>query len=249
MDWISRVIARVSHHEGGYDSLNRNTDGAGLSWGILQWTQHSGNLGKLLAAMRAADATAFERFFGAAWPELLRATLAASLAPVAGAVLWEPPWTDRFREAGQYGPFQEVQRRVARQGEHFRAAVDAARVLGVATERSMALLLDTSVHQGPGAVVQVAHQVRDRFAREGRASVPYTELLTAYAQRAADRCRRFTQPAALRVDDRLHWEKVGAEWHLFAETIDLYTAIHRRRMGIVRDRDLTDEPIALEGSL
>ena len=44
-----------SASEGKADSLNRNLDGAGLSYGILQWNQRSGSLGVLLAAMQGAD--------------------------------------------------------------------------------------------------------------------------------------------------------------------------------------------------
>mgnify|MGYP004146710213 FL=1 len=36
---LDRVIARVSKHEGTFDSLNLNRDGAGLSVGILPWSQ------------------------------------------------------------------------------------------------------------------------------------------------------------------------------------------------------------------
>jgi len=137
-----------------------------------------------------------------------------------------------------------VQRRMAQEGSHFRGAVDAARILGVATERSMSLFFDTSVQQGAGAARKVAQQVKDRFAKAGRTSVPYRELLLAYAQRAADRCRTFTQPSSSS-SGRLRWVQEGNEWHLWAGKFDLYKSIHRRRMGIVNDPDLSDEPVPL----
>ena len=36
VDWVQKVIGRVSQHEGRHDSLNLNADGAGLSFGIIQ---------------------------------------------------------------------------------------------------------------------------------------------------------------------------------------------------------------------
>ena len=244
MDWVARVIARTSRHEGSYASQNRNSDGAGLSFGILQWAQLPGSLGKLLAAMQQADPAAFARIFGPTWQQLLATTKAGSLAPVGGEVLWKRPWTTRFKEAGNYEVFRAVQRRMAQEGSHFRGAVDAARILGVATERSMSLFFDTSVQQGAGAARKVARQVKERFAKAGRTSVPYRELLLAYAQRAADRCRTFTQPSSSS-SGRLKWVQEGNEWHLWAGKFNLYKAIHRRRMGIVNDPDLSDDPVPL----
>ena len=51
MSWIANVIRRTAAREGSYASLNPNSDGAGLSFGILQWTQASGNLGNTLKVM------------------------------------------------------------------------------------------------------------------------------------------------------------------------------------------------------
>jgi hypothetical protein len=44
MSWIANVIGRTAAREGSYASLNPNSDGAGLSFGILQGTQASGNV-------------------------------------------------------------------------------------------------------------------------------------------------------------------------------------------------------------
>ena len=39
---LDRVIARVSRHEGTFDSMNLNGSGAGMEFGILQWSQRPG---------------------------------------------------------------------------------------------------------------------------------------------------------------------------------------------------------------
>jgi len=247
MDWVARVIARVSRHEGGYESLNRNSDGAGLSFGILQWAQKPGSLGTLLAAMQQADPDAFARIFGPSRQKLLATTKSGSLASVAGEVLWKRPWTSRFKEAGQYEVFRAVQRRMAQQGIHFRGAVDAARILGIATERSMALFFDTAVQQGPGAATKVARQVLASRQRADQAALSYVDVLTAYAQLSADRCRSATAPSKPSSSSHLRWVQVGNEWHLFANKIDLHQNIWKRRIAIVRDRDLSDDPVPLGG--
>ena len=245
MEWVDRVIERVSEHEGRYDSLNRNTDGAGLSFGILQWAQKTGDLSKLLAAMYGADSELFRQIFGPKWAELLETTRKGSLDPVDGAVLWREPWVSRFRAGGRHPVFQAVQRKIARQGPHFQGAMEASRILGVQTERAMALFFDTSVQQGAGAATKVARQVKDRFEAQGRTTVPYDELLRAYAQRAADRVRTTREPTRPPRSSHLRWVKVGDEWHLFAGSIDLYAGIHRRRFAILRDGRLEDVPVAM----
>ena len=88
MSWIANVIRRTADREGSYASLNPNSDGAGLSFGILQWTQASGNLVKLLATMYGLDPAAFAQIFGSLWqpcsPPPLRAASAPSAAPNSG---------------------------------------------------------------------------------------------------------------------------------------------------------------------
>ena len=54
----------IGESRGRFSAQNRNTDNAGLSFGILQWTQAGGGLGQLLQKMYAADKTAFVDIFG-----------------------------------------------------------------------------------------------------------------------------------------------------------------------------------------
>ncbi|MCK6527653.1 hypothetical protein L6R50_08850 [Myxococcota bacterium] len=243
MSWVSRVIARVSHHEGGYDAVNPNKDGAGLSFGILQWNRAT--LAKLLAQMYADDPEAFRRLFGPSWAVLLQAANSGGMGTVDGAHLWREPWLSRFRAAGRHPPFQRVQDRMAREGEHFRAAEKVAQRLGVPTERALALFFDTAVQQGATAADQVAGKVKAAFVSGGAAvTVPYRDLLATYAQAAADRARRTTPPSESS-SGRLRWVKVGAEWHLHAGNLDLYRNILGRRTAILNDRALGDVAVEL----
>lgn len=244
-DWIDRVVDRVARHEGRYDSVNRNTDGAGLSFGILQWAQRTGDLGNLLAAMYGADSSAFRKVFGSAAFDLLDTTRRGSLGPVDGAVLWKAPWVERFVRAGRYRPFQRVQRVLATRGEHFAAAKVAAERLGTATERSLALFFDTAVQQGAAAAKKTADRVLDSY--QGRRTAPYLDVLKTYAQAAADRARAVGAEPAPPKGAGLSWRPAegGAAWHLFAKEIDLYEGIRRRRFSILDDDDLDDEELDL----
>jgi hypothetical protein len=155
---VSKVIARVSRNEGGYDSLNLNRDGAGLSFGILQWAQSTGDLGRLLAAMDQADHALFGSAFGPDAPALLATTSAGSTAAVGGMVLWAEPWVSRFRAAGRTPAFQRVQDELAYAGVHFQGALAVSAFLRVRTERAVALFFDTAVQQGPERAMAIAKQ-------------------------------------------------------------------------------------------
>lgn len=247
--WQERVLAAVVRHEAGglnYGAQNRNWDGAGLSYGVLQWTQISGNLGKLLAAMVRADQANFLRIFGEHATELLRVTASGSLSAVGGAVLWQEPWTSRFKEAGQHPVFQQVQLQMALTGEHWQGAAKAARILGVHTERTYALLFDTATQQGPARATQLAERLRAQLTEPGAVRVSYTALLTAYAELAAGRYRRQTPPKTLQLREGLAWRQVSEnDWRMYAGNVDLYRNIRKRRLGIIADRSLSDAPLPL----
>jgi hypothetical protein len=241
--WKRRVIGVVIGTESGgnFGAQNRNSDGAGLSYGILQWTQKSGNLGKLLKRLQAADPVAFRSYFGVDAAPLLAVTTArkasARMAPVGGGVLWNPPWTAKFTAAGKYRPFQAAQWAEVLEGEHWQGAERAARILGVHTERTYALCFDRSVQQGPGAAVQMAEAVRNRFTANGAANVPYDTVLNAYAQTAAARFFRTTDPQS---DG---WRPYPDGWHRHAGDIDLFKLVSRRTREILESRKLSDTPL------
>lgn len=242
LDWIQQVIQRTIAHEGTYDSLNLNTDGAGLSFGILQWAQLPGALGELLAEMYRTDPARFAACFGPAYPQLLEVTRRGSLEPVSGAVLWAEPWISRFRAAGRDPVFRAVQDRLAARGTYMRAAIDAAQTLGVPTERGLALTFDTAVQQGPQAARQFAV---DALQAHGNRPTTMRERLETYKLMAARPYRKTGPPPLHRQHPRLQWLQVGTEWHLFAGRIDLYIDILRRRNAILLDPALSDIPVKL----
>ena len=88
----TRIIHRVAVVESGgsYAAQNRNSDGAGLAFGLLQWTQRSGSLGALLRTMSKADPTTFSQVFGADAGRLLTVTTSSDEATRMSLSLWAP---------------------------------------------------------------------------------------------------------------------------------------------------------------
>ncbi len=134
----------------------------GLSYGLIQFTQDSGSLGKLLRAMKARDQEAFSRIFGPEAEELLRVTNAegpgsaqspggrsARVQPVGGADLWTEPWLGRFRQAAEHLPFQAAQYQTASE-LYLDPVLPYAGWMGLNSERALAMLLDRCVHMGVG---------------------------------------------------------------------------------------------------
>lgn len=239
-EWVRRIIQRVSAHEGRYDSLNLNTDGAGLSMGILQWSQRTGQLGKLLTAFHAHDSAKFTAVFGPRAASLLAHTVSGSLAPLEGALLWHSPWKERFTQAGAYEPWQRVQDQLAAAGEHMRAAEQCAALLGIRTERAMVLFFDRAVQQGQNGAVRIA---RELAARLQGSTMPGGKILNEFAEACANRFRRSQKPSDLQAGKNLVWRPVNTEWHVFAGQIDLYADIRRRTLNILTDKSLSDAPI------
>lgn len=236
-DWLKRIVDRTSRHEGTYDSLNLNSDQAGLSFGRLQWSQRTGALGKLLQEFHVAHPARFEAIFGKSWRTLLEQTGRGSLDPIDGSVLWMEPWVSRFKAAGREPLFQQVQDRLAAGGEYMTGAIRAAKTLGLTTERVLSITYDTSVQQGPGAAQSIALSVRKQLA--GR-TVNTQQLLTHYIQQAAAPFRATQNPGQHRQHPRLAWRPVGAEWHVFAGSVDLYLNIITRRTHLLKAGELSD---------
>lgn len=245
--WMKRVVQVVVAAESGsnYGAQNRNTDGAGLSYGLIQWTQKHGNLGLLLRRLHQTDAAAFEQIFGPDWQSLLTVTNARStssrLGPVGGVVLWQEPWTGRFTAASKHPPFQTAQWTHLFEGDHWQGAVKVARLLGVHTERSYALFFDRSVHQGPAAARQIAEATRDRLTRNGAVRVSADLVLRTYAQIAAARLQRVDGPGS---SGEWQWNAKTKRWHRFAGPYDLFAITAKRTAHILTTHRLSDRPLS-----
>lgn len=156
-----RLVSLTAQFEaaGCFTAMNRNTDKAGLSFGLIQWAQKPLRLGELLKAFFAADAQKFVEIFGGGDAALAKDLIAHTLkkrggTDASGATL-DPrfdliaePWAGRFLAAGRDRLYQKVQMNEAIAA--FRAASD--RIHGFApvvkSERAMAFLLDLANQHG-----------------------------------------------------------------------------------------------------
>ncbi|HKE18666.1 MAG TPA: hypothetical protein VKB80_27505 [Kofleriaceae bacterium] len=125
----------------------------GLHLGLLGVTQRSGLIGKILLACQRRGADLFRQVFGPESDRLVEVTTAPSpedrLQPVEAAFLWQPPWLDRFRRAGQEAAFQAAQNEVVVE-ELVDAQLAFAAHLGLTTDRALAMLVDRCAHMGVG---------------------------------------------------------------------------------------------------
>ena len=274
-DWIPTLLRKTSQHEGQYWSVQKNLDGNGVSYGILQWTQKSGSLGRLLKAMAEADPTAFATAFGPSWRTVLDVTRRASMEAVDGVALWAEPWASRFAAAGRVPLFQQVQAQVAAESEYMAGAVQIARLLGVSTERAMVLYYNRTVHQGVNGALKPAQRLVDWYAEDAsrRPAAPL-DVVAQYAWMCASKFRRTSAPErrAYNADGNIWWMPVTSEWSAVGASAfatrrvavsgvwhavtgppskpwSLYDLITKRSSDILTDRTLRDLPVALPGAL
>ena len=241
--WKRRVADHVLASESGGNpgAQNRNTDGNGLSYGLIQWVQSVGTLGPLLESLKDADPAAFDRIFGghANAKALLEATNSRSRSTRMSLPLWEAPWTARFTAAGKHPPFVAAQWDHLFAGEHWQGAMAVARILNAHTERAYVLFFDRSVHQGPHAAKTVAEQLKTARTRSGSVRVSYDTLLADYARRCAARFARQSPPQS----GSWKWNSETDLWHRYAGPYDLFTLVSQRTRKILADKTLGDGPL------
>lgn len=197
-------------------TLALNPDGAGLSAGGSQYTQASGNLGKVLRRAYNAFPNEFIATFGSSYKTLLQVTADASLAPVGGVELWREPWVSRFKAAGKTAWFSAACR-----GHFFSDAAGfwpatktVASQIGATTERHLCIIMDRSVNGGPGrargaATSALAHKGFSGLDESGRVGI-WGYYALAYVR--GGKYESTMQERWVRV--------IGAEW-LRDEPVDL----------------------------
>ncbi len=191
---MQRILSLVSQMEGvgKFAALNRNTDRAGLSFGIIQWAQRPGRLTGLLVAMSAADRPQFEAIFANGESDVADALIAHCRKPSGGVdpktgVTMNPsfdltaePWVSRFRQAALAARFQQVQVQVAL------AAMTASynAILRLApnlrSERSAGFLIDVANQFGDGGLAKL-------YSAVFRPGMGETEVLEGIADLTVER--------------------------------------------------------------
>lgn len=161
-----------------FAKLNRNTDRAGLSFGVIQWAQKPGRLSEILNAFQAADPARFSTTFGG---DSASAGLLAHVAKAHGGVdpatgntvdpafdLVSDPWIRRFQAAGLDPVFQAVQVSVATADAQ--SAFDGLKGQAtlIASQRGIGFLLDVANQHGPAGALSIYNAaVRDGMSEPG----------------------------------------------------------------------------------
>lgn len=170
---MQRILGLVSQMEGAgrFAALNRNTDRAGLSFGLIQWAQKPGRLAEILAAMFQAEPDLFVSIYGAGDSDVAAALIAHCRKPSGGLVaktgdttnasfdLVTEPWISRFRQAALDPRFQQVQVRLAL--DAFNSSYQLLRryAPGLVSERSVGFMLDVANQFGDGGAQRIYTEV------------------------------------------------------------------------------------------
>lgn len=162
---------------GAFQKLNLNTDGCGVSFGILQWSQKSGQLHRVLQACHDREPQEWERMIGDAaildYTGKANGGLDAQGFAINEAFeLTRDPWKTRLEALGSGLPLQRVQLTLA--VESYRAELQRVTAYAgeAASERTLAFLIDLTNQFGPARVEQ-------HYKEAARASAGPGEILQA----------------------------------------------------------------------
>jgi peptidoglycan hydrolase-like protein with peptidoglycan-binding domain len=190
---VARLVSLTSQFEGAgrFTAMNRNTDGAGLSFGLIQWAQKPGRLNELLRAFEAQQPARFVEVFGAGDPALARGLIEHTAKPRGGTDdtghatdarfdLIAAPWDARFVDAGTDVSLQRVQIGVATAAFEQSIAHLRAFAPEIRSERGLAFMLDLANQHGDGGAEKIFNRVRTPGVTE-------PELLAAIAEESVAR--------------------------------------------------------------
>jgi hypothetical protein len=224
-DPLDELVATVAAGEGGaFDALQLNADGAGLSFGILQWAQRPGSLYNLLQALNAAQPMKFVQLLADGDPQVARDLLAQTQGGGKRLPLWQGEWPRRFWTCGRDLECQKVQRHLARQevtarlDEGCRLYPSRFQTGGRIALRALVMLADVANQSGPGGLRRAVEYARARLTADEAAFIGnigrYLEQLVAHKYgdpdfgntrgRHEDICRRYPL-------DRVDWPALRAQ--------------------------------------
>jgi N-acetyl-anhydromuramyl-L-alanine amidase AmpD len=185
---MPKILSLVSQMEGAgkFAALNRNTDRAGLSFGLIQWAQKPLRLSEILAAMSQTDRDQFVATIGGGDAGVADALVAHCRQPSGGVdpktgdttnpsfELVAEPWVSRFRQAAVSARLQQAQVRAALAAfdKSYKGLQRFAPQLQ--SERSVGFMLDVANQFGDGGVAKL-------YAGAARPGMKEMDILEAVA--------------------------------------------------------------------
>jgi len=189
-----RVLSLVAQMEGvgRFAALNRNSDRAGLSFGLIQWAQRPGRLAEILRAFRDASRESFASIFGAG-DAAVADDLITHVSRKNGGVVKETgvtidpdfdlvaePWISRFQQAALLPLYQAVQVSTAVTAfQKSRAAIQNY-APELTSERAVSFMIDVANQYGDAGA-------KDLYNSVNRPSITETDLLEAIADESVRR--------------------------------------------------------------
>jgi len=171
-----RVMSITTEFEGGgrFAAQNRNTDRAGLSYGLIQWAQKPRRLHEIVAAFQTDEPQLFTTVFGDGDANLAQRLVAhtnkANGGVTAGGVTTDPafnlvadPWTSRFRRAAMTPALQRVQVRTALSDFTNSFQILQGFAPQINSERGVAFMLDVANQHGDAgarSIFNTVHQAQ-----------------------------------------------------------------------------------------
>ncbi len=184
---LLKILSLVAQMEGAgrFSALNRNTDRAGLSFGLIQWAQKPGRLAEMLRAMSTANREQFVAVFGGADPGVADALVANCSKPCGGIdpktgdtvnaafSLIDEPWITRFRRAALSLQFQQVQVQLALDAFTRSSSIIRRYAPDLVSERAIGFMLDVANQFGDSG----AERFYTRAHRDGMRELDVLEAI------------------------------------------------------------------------
>ena len=170
---LLRMMTVTMIFEGGgkFTAFNANTDGAGLSFGLIQWAQRPGRLNELLRAFRDQAPAAYTGVLCGGDAALADGLIKHTAKPNGGVTpkgvttdpkfdLIRDPWAARFKRAGLDRALQGVQVKTAIDAFERSLRILSGFAPEVRTERGVAFMLDVANQFGDAGAKRVTAAVR-----------------------------------------------------------------------------------------
>lgn len=192
---MARLVSLTAQFEGAgrFTAMNRNSDRAGLSFGLIQWAQKPGRLNELLRALQARQPARYVQILGGGSEATAQDLIAHTAKPRGGTDnqghttdprfdLIAPAWEARFVAAGSDRDLQfiQVDAAIAAFNKSMIALQSVAPI--IRSERGIAFMLDVANQHGDGGAKSIIKKVETP-------GIPESDLLAAIQQESVARVR------------------------------------------------------------